>query len=322
MGKIIKPGSRNNILVCSLCAVVLGVSIPGPSIFAEEGGTGHVAPGGVATLIDAAPTRPGWVVEPIYVHYEGEFKTSKQVPIGGLISFGLDATVDTFTLGALYTFDKKVWGAYYSAGIYVPYAWMDIKGNVNERQVHDRAQGIGDITLIPGMLAWKNDYWQYETSLSIYAPTGDYTAGKLANPGLNYWTADPMIGASYSNDDTGLNFGVHAGVTFNSENSATDYDSGSMFHIESSMQKLFPLGKGFMALGVDAFYFEQITSDSGSGARQDFKGRTLGVGPVINYILPLGSDSLVIEAKWLPESNTNHRLDGDYIWLKAAYQFE
>ena len=38
---------------------------------ATEGGTGHYVPGGIATLIDLAPTKPGWVVEPIYLHYEG-----------------------------------------------------------------------------------------------------------------------------------------------------------------------------------------------------------------------------------------------------------
>jgi hypothetical protein len=91
-------------------------------IAAEEGGGGHVAPGGVATLIDAAPTSPGWVVEPIFVHYEGTFSESRQLPIGGVKSVGLDATVDTMTIGALHTFDEKLWGASYSAGIFVPYA--------------------------------------------------------------------------------------------------------------------------------------------------------------------------------------------------------
>jgi len=193
---------------------------------------------------------------------------------------------------------------------------------VNDRHVQDKAQGVGDITLIPLMLAWKNKAWQTTASLSVYAPTGDYTAGKLANLGLNYWTVDPTLGVAYSNDETGLNFGIYGGITFNSENTATNYDSGSMFHIESSVQQLLPLGNGSIGLGFDAFYFQQVTADSGTGARRDFKGRTSGIGPVINYILPDGTDNWVFEAKWLPEITTENRLKGDYFWAKVVYQFE
>ncbi len=305
---------------CRLIAV--GLFFSASLALAEEGGGGHVAPGGVATLIDAAPTRNGWVLEPIFVHYDGGFSAFKELPIGGLKSLGLNANVDTLTLGALYTFDKTVWGAHYSAGAFVPYAWMDLEGNVNNVIFRDTATGVGDITLIPAMLAWTNEAWQYTASLSIYAPTGSYKAGNLANLGLNYWTADPVVGVAYSNQETGFNFGAYMGLTFNSENSATDYKSGSMFHLEASVQQLFPLGPGYMGLGVDAFYFQQVSGDSGAGAKRDFKGRTMGIGPVINYILPVGTDNWVFEAKWLPESNTENRLKGDYVWAKVVYQFE
>jgi len=273
-------------------------------------------------LIDAAPSRPGWVIDPIFVHYDGGFSASREFPIGGLVSLGLNAAVDTLTLGALYTFDNTVWGAHYSVGAFAPYAWMDITGRVNNVASNEKINGLGDITLIPAMLAWKDGAWQYTASLSVYAPTGDYTAGNLANLGLNYWTADPNFGVAYGNEETGFNFGAYAGVTFNTENNATDYDSGSLFHIEASIQQLFPLGSGYGTVGLEAFYFKQITADSGAGAIRDFKGRTMGIGPIINYILPVGRDNWVFEAKWLPESNTKNRLKGDYYWIKVVYQFE
>ena len=299
----------------------LGSTLSTTSVLAEEGGTGHVSPGSVGTLIDLAPTRAGWVTESIYTHYDGDFDKDG-LPIGGLESFGLDADVDVLTLGALYTFNDTLWGAHYSAGLFVPYLWMDIKGNINDINIQDKTQGIGDITLVPAMLAWKDDAWQYTASLSIYAPTGSYDKGEIANTGMNYWTADPAISAYYSNPETGFNFSVFTGVTFNTENNDTNYKSGSLFHLESSIQQLFPLGKGYLGLGLDAFYFEQIEGDSGSGADRDFKGRTMGIGPVIDYILPVGTDNWVFEAKWLPETNTEHRLEGDYLWAKLVYQFE
>ena len=44
--------------------VVLALACPLAAL-AAEGGTGHYIPGGTATLIDLAPTKPGWVVEPM-----------------------------------------------------------------------------------------------------------------------------------------------------------------------------------------------------------------------------------------------------------------
>lgn len=45
-------------------AIITGLIISQEAI-ASEGGTGHYLPGAVATMIDLAPTQPGWVVEPI-----------------------------------------------------------------------------------------------------------------------------------------------------------------------------------------------------------------------------------------------------------------
>ena len=47
-------------------AAGLGVLMLSPATNAEEGGTGHYVPGSVATLIDVAPTQPGWVLQPLY----------------------------------------------------------------------------------------------------------------------------------------------------------------------------------------------------------------------------------------------------------------
>jgi hypothetical protein len=48
---------------------------------------------------------------------------------------------------------------------------------------------------------------------------------------------------------------------------------------------------------------------------------TAGVGPVLNYILPIGKNTLAVEVKWLPELDTKNRLQGDSVWVKAVFQF-
>jgi hypothetical protein len=307
-------------------AVCLACAAGGPAL-ASEGGTGHYIPGGAATLIDLPPTKAGWVIEPIYLNYSGSAPASRSIPIAGTVAAELSANSDAVLLGGLYTFEPTVLGgAHYSAGAYLPYVRMDVQANLTTAlgtvRRKDNASGIGDLTLIPVMLAWKADSWQYNAFLPIYAPTGDYKEGRLANPGLNYWTFDPTVGVSYNNQKNGLNAALQTGIAFNTENTATHYTSGSTLHFDGSVQQLLPLGPGYAAVGAEAFYLQQVTGDSGGRARLgEFKGRTAGIGPVLSYILPRGEDTFVAELRWLTETSVANRLEGDYVWLKLVYQF-
>ncbi|MGB6221351.1 SphA family protein [Haloferula sp.] len=296
------------------------------SLHAEEGGAGHYVPGSMATLIDLPPTKPGWVIESVYLRYEGSASASRNLPIGGLLAANLDATSDAALLGGFYTFDDQVAGAWYSVGGFLPYVWMDATATVGvgplARAISDSDDGLGDITLIPLLMGWKCGDWQYNAALPIYAPTGNYEVGRLANTGRNYWTFDPTIGISYNGATNGLNAALHTGFAINTENNDTNYQSGTVWHTELSVQQLLPVGPGFLGIGFNAFYYDQITGDSGSGARLgDFEGRTSGIGPVISYVLPVGENTFVAEARWLPEFDTQNRLEGDYFWLKLIYQF-
>lgn len=295
-------------------------------IHAEEGGAGHYVPGSMATLIDLPPTKPGWVFESMYLHYEGSANATRTLPVGGLLAAGLEATSDAFLLGGFHTFESQVAGAWYSVGAFVPYVWMDVSATITTplgaALRNDTEDGLGDITLMPLLMGWKCEDWQFNAALPIYAPTGDFEKGRLANPGRNHWTFDPTIGVSYNGAKNGFNAALHTGFSMNTENNDTDYKSGTVWHTELGVQQLIPVGPGFLGIGFNAFYYEQISGDSGSGATLgDFKGMTTGVGPVVTYVLPLEGNTMVVEARWLPELDTRRRLEGDYFWLKAAYQF-
>jgi hypothetical protein len=303
--------------------IALGFVSP---VLAEEGGTGRYVPGNTATLIDLPPTKAGWVFETMYLHYEGDASAARSFPNAGLLTAGLDATSDAWITGGFYTFETPVLESHFSVGAYLPYMWMDVTADVTAGGLtgfrNDKEDGIGDLTLIPAMTAWKIDSWQYSALLSVYAPTGDFETGRLANPGRNYWTFDPTFQVSYNNAKTGFNAAIFSGVTLNTENSDTDYQSGAAFHLDLSVQQLLPVGPGFVSVGFNGFYYDQFEGDSGSGVNLgDFKGRTIGIGPVLGYILPVGENTLVAEARWLPELDVRRRLEGDFFWLKLVYQF-
>jgi hypothetical protein len=298
------------------------------AVTAGEGGTSHVAPGSMATIADNAPTTPGNFLKPMYLNYNGS--ASVELPTAVGLAGNLDANVDTLALAAGHTFATTVLGgAHYTIVAALPYAWLDISADVQTPlgtvPRDSKVNGFGDLTIIPAMLAWKEpeSHWQYNLALPIYAPTGSYQVGRLGNPGLNYWTFDPVFSVVYSNPKSGFNALLNTGYAISTENDDTSYKSGDLLHFDGAIQQILPVGKGLMTLGAEGFYFQQMSCDSGSGAVLGcFKGRTAGLGPVIGYIQPFSkTESLVVEFKWLFEMETKNRLDGDYIWLKVVYKF-
>jgi hypothetical protein len=304
-------------------AVCLACGAAAPA-WAGEGGTSHILPGANATLVDLPPTAPGFFAKPMFLNYRGD--ASKRVPTAAGVVANMNVEASTLVLGGGYGFEQTaLGGAHVAAAAFLPYTSLDISANsevLGGIRVNSQVSGFGDLTLVPVMLAWKSGDWQYDFLMPVYAPTGSYQLGRLGNPGLNYWTVDPIAGAAYSNAKSGLNAAVHVGYAMNTGNDDTHYRSGNVLHLDASVQQIFPLGSGFANLGAEAWYFDQVSCDSGAGASLGcFKGRTAGIGPVLGYIQPIGQQKLIFEFKWLAELDTQNRLKGDYLWLKMVYKF-
>ena len=294
---------------------------------ATEGGIGYYVPGTMATLIDRAPVQTGWVFKPQYMHYSGEFSASADTPIAGLVAAGIDIEIDAVAPGLLYTFEKDVLGAKYTLGAFP--SWVDvtvtgtIESDIANISRRDSVSGLGDTTLIPALMAWQEDCWQYNFMFAVHAPTGDYEVGRLANEGLNYWAVNPVVGIAYSNQAAGFNASMFTGVMFNDENSDTDYRSGRTFHLDASIQQMIKAGSGFVTLGLNGFWGQQFSPDRNPGRFVDeFKMRSSGIGPVLGYMLPMGKDNILLELSWLPQTDTRNTTEGDYVWLKFVYQWQ
>jgi len=317
---------KNKILP-SLLTLALFLS---PTLRAEEGGSGHYMPGATASFIDALPGRTALAAVPTFTSYVGGAGGSREIPIIGGTALSLDATVYAASIPLIYETPIKLLGGHYAAGVVLPYVWVETTGrltfantNLPSGYRRDTANGLGDIALLPFMLGWTNGGLKYDVRLCIYAPTGEYDKNSLANVGQNYWTFEPVVSLSYLSSKIGLEVSAYAGLDFNTKNEDTDYQTGDQFHLDLTVAEHLPLGKlGVFGLGANAFYYQQITGDSGSGAiLGDFEGRTFGVGPVLSYISKLGKTDVIAEVKWLPELDVEHRLNGDYVWFKLALVF-
>jgi hypothetical protein len=307
----------------SILPALLMIALP-MTAAAGEGGSSHVLPGATATLIDLPPSSPGSFFKPMFLHYSAD--ASALTPTAAGLVADLDVSVDTLVLGGGYTFETPVLGAHYSVAAFLPYSWLDLSASLQRPGGPVRrsttVSDFGDMTVVPVMLAWKTGDWQIDTMVPVFIPTGSYEEGRIGNPSLNYWTFDPNVGIAYNGKESGFNALFRVGYAINTENNATNYESGSIVHLEGSVEQLIPTAQGVFALGAEAFYFDQVTCDNGSGAVLGcFEGRTAGIGPVLGYIKPLGEQALVVEFKWLAELDTKNRLEGDYTWLRAVYKF-
>ncbi len=143
---------RNIFAIVTIASILLPLNT-----MASEGGAAHYMPGTIGTLIDLAPTKPGWIVEPTYLHYEGDVDAAQEIPVAGVDTLGMSANLDILLLGGLYSLNQPVLGATYSFGAYLPYVWMTVEAEVDilgkKAWVRDVENGLGDIALIPLMMA-------------------------------------------------------------------------------------------------------------------------------------------------------------------------
>ena len=309
-----------------LFPLALATALLPPTLRAEEGAAGHYIPGATATFIDTLPGQPGIVVANAFTYYDGK-ASGKSLEYAGLVTLNAHATVYADTLFGIYQTPLQLLGGNYAVAAAIPFVWLEVNGQVATgpltQSVRDTASGLGDITLYPFMLGWTNAMdLKYDVRLGVYAPSGDYTVGKLANTGRNYWTFEPAVSVSWLSTKIGTEVSVFTGLDFNTKNTATDYESGTSLHLEGTIAQHFPLFGGFAGVGANGFYYKQISGDSGSGATLgSFEGRTAGVGPVISFATKIGKADIAAEVKWLPELNVEKRLKGDTIWFKLGVVF-
>ena len=296
---------------------------------AEEGGTGHYAPGSFASFVDVLPGQPALGVFNYFTYYNGSASANRQFPIAGQVALNVEAISYADSVGAFWVTPLKIFGGNFAPGVAIPFVWNDVSAQVTlpgggTVSRSDSVSGLGDIEIFPVALGWsalKNDL-HVDFFGGIYAPSGGFQTNRLANQGLGYWTFEPGVLVSYLGQKNGFEFTTYIGYDINTENTRTHYQSGQVFHIDATVAQHLPLGKGLIGIGANGFYLQQTTGDSGGGARLgSFEEMTAGVGPVLSYAGQFGKTGFAAEVKWLPQIGTQNTLEGDYIWFKVGVQF-
>jgi hypothetical protein len=187
----------------------------------------------------------------------------------------------------------------------------------------DSLTGLGDIVLMPVMLNQKiSPDININYRLGFYAPTGSYEVGRLANTGKNFWTVEPTIAFMYLGQKNGREASIFLGADFNQENPDTHYKTGTEVHVDSTFAQHFPWAGGLAGVGLTAYWYQQVSGDSGSGASfGSFEGKTNGIGPVLSFVGTASGHKTLSELRWMHEYDVQKRLSGDTVFLKAMMFF-
>ncbi|MCF7752158.1 transporter [Bacillus subtilis subsp. subtilis] len=301
-------------------AIVLGVLACGTGIAAHatEGALGRsITAMQITPYAGVIPPAPGMQWSLSYVAYDGKISGSRQAPIAGRIALGLEADVSLTAATGVYVWPTHAGKWNFASMLTVPYINADVTANLDgplgsRRQVKDSASNLFDVYFAPVIAGYHIDPVQHLSfGLYVYAPTAKYDPGKLANPGLNVWTLSPSVGYTHLFQKGTLEFSVLGAVDWYSRNRDTDYKNGLVARTDALLIKRTASGWGF---GGAAGWIQQVQDDGGDTADRlgGFKGRSLGLGPVLTYGRKWpGGEHLDLSVRYISEFSVRNRFEGD-----------
>ena len=308
-------------IVIALCGLPGAIGVRGA--LADEGGVSFWLPGQFGSLA-AVPLEPGWSLPLVYYHTSSDAGGSKDFAIGGQLTAGLDVRADLLFAVPTYAFADPVLGGQLALSMGAAYGTTEVsanatltgpQGNVLTQNPSDSVTGLSD--LYPqATLRWNNGVHNFIAYTMAGIPVGAYETGRLANIGTNHWAIDVGGGYTYLNEKTGLEFSAVLGLTYNFENSDTNYQNGIDLHLDWGASQFL---SERVHIGLVGYFYDQVTGDSGSGAvLGDFKSRVAAIGPQIGYLFKVKDRQWYANLKGYWEFDAEHRTEGWSIWLTVV----
>jgi len=317
--------SRGRLLSSALLAALASAAaLPAA---ATEGALGRSITGAqIQAYAGIVPPDPGMQWSLGYVHYDGKIGGSRAAPIAGQVSLGLKADIDLLSATGVYIWPTGEGRWNFASMVTAPYIMADINATLGvgaqERQVQDSTSNWFDLYFAPIIASYHISQVEHVSyGLYVYAPTAKYNPDDLANPGMNVWTFSPSVGYTHLFQKGTLEFSVLGAVDFYTRNDDTDYKNAAVWRLDSMLVKRTPSGWGFGAVGG---WIQQLGDDSGPTADRlnGFKGRSFGLGPVVNYGKKWsGGEHLDLSLRYVSEFSVKNRFEGEPLMLTASFGF-
>jgi hypothetical protein len=277
---------------------------------ATEGG-GGAYPNGAEDFMSGAVPPPGTYFLDYFTWYSAD-RLNNNDGKGSNPGFKLNVTGNVFRF--LHVTNKTLLGANWGVQAFVPVLNVDATATTPGGKISQSKFGLGDIIIDPVILSWHfNKNLHAVFGLDIFFPTGEYDKNRLANPGRNYFTFEPVFAATFI-CDTGHEVSAKIMYDINTENNDTNYQSGNEFHVDYTVAKHI----GPWSLGAGGYWYQQVTDDEQNGTKIDNNlGYALSIGPQVKY----DYKNMSFAMKYQFEVETYNRPQGNNLWAKFVYAF-
>jgi hypothetical protein len=316
-----RKGRFGLMAVATLLAALVALSTPRAAL-AAEGASSNYLPGAYGNFGVALAPAPGVYFQNDLFYYNAD---AQRAVLSGLVDVTLDTQIYVDLVTAVWVPDYRIFGAQFAAGVFVPFINAELSGSVTVPIVGTVSRSgsrfdVGDIAFMPASLFWAiNESLHVNLYEAITTPTGPYTTSRVLNIGRNYFSFDTVMAITWFNQSSGTEISATPGIMINTENTATNYRTGTEFHMDWMVNQFF---SPTFALGVHGYVYQQLSGDSGSGAiLGDFRGEAYAVGPALMWVPIIDGKPVKLMAKFMHEFGVQRRFEGYWAQVEFGFQF-
>ena len=313
-----------------VASIILGLAAARPA-FAGEGGGSHYMPGTQGDFAMALIGPNGFYMRNDIMYFHGDIGP---VTLGNRICSSASQDVWVDMVKVIYLAEGGILGGRLGTVVTVPIV-LNAKASGELRypfqgQESGSRSGVSDASLT-SFLNWSSGNSHVSTGVTIFVPVGAYDEGRIINLGRNYWSFDPVATYTWLDPKRGHEISATTGLLFNTTNDATDYSSGTEWHLDFMASQHFSKR---LALGLEGSVLQGITDDSGPFLDQantilpalglkpldGFRAQYFGLGPAVVVSRTLAGKDINIIAKYLFDATHENRFNSDYLMVSVAFK--
>ena len=270
---------------------------------------------GFTSFLDGGPPAGPGLYFTQYLQYYTSDKLANP-PHPSLKSAETDVFVSLTQL--IYQSDQELLlGGKWGLDVIVPI--VDIDNNLLPHQ-----SGLGDLLIGP-FLQWdpvmgqNGPRFMQRVELQFILPTGEYSSNKALNPGSNFFSFNPYwSGTLFLSPQWTASVRLH--YLWNAKNDdpmgANNSQAGQAIH--GNFASEYEVIPKMLRLGINGYFFNQITSSEQNGAKVAGKEKVFAVGP--GAMLSFSQDTHLFFNSYF-ESNSEYRPEGEKYLLRLVHHF-
>ncbi|MGY2050692.1 SphA family protein [Methylobacterium sp. JK268] len=291
---------------------------------AAESALGVYVLGNRGPLAGVTPP-PGFYFENETYSYSGDLGGSRTFQSGGVVAANVKLDLSANFVSPIWVTPAEIFGGNLGFSVTIPFGTPNVSAGavlaspridrIIAGRERDANFNVGDIYLA-SFVGWHSGNFHWSATLLGVVPSGSYETGQLSNFSLNRPALDLSGALTYLDPVLGYELSVVPGITFNWINPATQYLTGTEFHLEWSASKY--LSKE-LSVGLVGYFYDQLTGDSGPGDRiGPFKGRVTALGGQVGYTFKLGEIPVSTNARFFREFDVVNRFTGTAAYLTIS----